>query len=117
LSRVSGVKQPGNSQFVSDRTDLSDDRRDQLLSCMGYRLEVVRRSYKVELSRAEERSWRLHRQLARGLPSATWPDWEPVVLSNLDKVRAGVRVNYTCAMSGGGLPTSRKTTSANYGQQ
>ena len=62
LSRLSGVRQPSISQFLSGRVDLSDDQLDRLLSCMGYRLEVVRRPVVPELTRSERRSWRLHRQ-------------------------------------------------------
>ncbi len=36
LSRVSGVRQPSISQFVSGRVDLSDEQLDRLLSCMGF---------------------------------------------------------------------------------
>jgi plasmid maintenance system antidote protein VapI len=43
LSRISGVRQPSISGFLSGRVDLSDDQLERLLSCMGYRLEVVRR--------------------------------------------------------------------------
>ena len=43
LSRLSGVRQPSISQFLSGKVDLSDDQLDRLLSCMGYRLEVSRR--------------------------------------------------------------------------
>ena len=43
LSRLSGVRQPSISGFLSGRVDLSDDQLDRLLSCMGFRLEVVRR--------------------------------------------------------------------------
>jgi plasmid maintenance system antidote protein VapI len=43
LSRVSGVHQPSISQFLSGKVELSDEQLDRLLSCMGYRLEVVRR--------------------------------------------------------------------------
>jgi hypothetical protein len=37
LSRLSGVRQPSISQFLSGTVDLSDDQLDRLLSCMGYR--------------------------------------------------------------------------------
>jgi len=43
LSRLSGVRQPSISGFLSGKVDLSDDQLDRLLSCMGFRLEVVRR--------------------------------------------------------------------------
>lgn len=64
LSRISGVRQPSISQFLFSKVDLSDEQLDRLLSCMGYRLEVVRRPVLPELTRSERRSWRLHRQLS-----------------------------------------------------
>src|SRR3954452_8161486 len=67
LSRLSGVHQPSISQFVSGKVDLSDDQLDRLLSCMGYRLEVVRQPVIPELTRSERRSWRLHRELVKHL--------------------------------------------------
>ena len=55
LSRLSGVRQPSISGFLSGRVDLSDDQLERLLSCMGYRLEVVRRPVIPELTRSERR--------------------------------------------------------------
>lgn len=52
LSRVSGVRQPSISQFISGRAQVSDDLPERLLSSMGYRLEVVRRPVKVDLRRS-----------------------------------------------------------------
>ena len=52
LSRVSGVHQPSISQFLSGKVELSDEQLDRLLSCMGYRLEVVRRPVVPELTRS-----------------------------------------------------------------
>jgi hypothetical protein len=69
LSRVSGVRQPSISQYLSGRVEMSDDMLDRLMSCMGRRLEVSRRSVRSELRRSEERSWRLHRQLSNHLDS------------------------------------------------
>ena len=51
LSRMSGVRQPSISQFLSGRIEMSDEMLDRLLSCLGYRLEVVRRPVRVELDR------------------------------------------------------------------
>ena len=51
LSRISGVRQPSISQFLSGRIEMSDDMLNRLLSCLGYRLEVVRRPVRVELDR------------------------------------------------------------------
>jgi len=91
LSRMSGVRQPSISQFLSGRGHLSDDMLDRLLSCMGYRLEVVRRPVKPELGRSAERSWRLHRQLAMHLTPESLRQWRPVMLANLRRLREGTR--------------------------
>ena len=65
LSRLSGVRQPSISQFLSGKVDLSDEQLDRLLSCMGYRLEISRQPVTPDLTRSERRSWKLHRELAR----------------------------------------------------
>ncbi|MFC6150141.1 MULTISPECIES: helix-turn-helix domain-containing protein [Mumia] len=91
LSRLSGVHQPSISQFLSGRVDLSDGQLDRLLSCMGYRLEVVRRPVVPELTRSERRSWRLHRQLSCHLTPDTLEEWIPRLERNLDRERTSVR--------------------------
>jgi transcriptional regulator with XRE-family HTH domain len=91
LSRISGVRQPSISQFLSGRGHLSDDMLDRLLSCMGYRLEVVRRPVKQELGRSPERSWRLHRQLSMHLTPRNLVDWRPIMLRNLRRLRDSTR--------------------------
>jgi transcriptional regulator with XRE-family HTH domain len=91
LSRISGVRQPSISQFVSGRGHLSDDMLDRLLSCMGYRLEVVRRPVKQDLGRSPERSWRLHRQLSMHLTRGTFSEWRPLMLRNLQRLRESTR--------------------------
>jgi transcriptional regulator with XRE-family HTH domain len=82
LSRVSGVHQPSISQFLSGKVELSDEQLDRLLSCMGYRLEVVRRS--------ERRSWRLHRQLSTHLTRTSLEQWLPTIQRNWERLRNGV---------------------------
>jgi transcriptional regulator with XRE-family HTH domain len=91
LSRVSGVRQPSISQFLSGRGHLSDEMLDRLLSCMGYRLEVIRRPVRHELGRSPKRSWELHRRLSSHLTSATLNEWRPTVLRNLSRLREGTR--------------------------
>jgi len=86
LSRVSGVRQPSISQFLSGRVELSDDQLDRLLSCMGYRLEVVRRPVEPDLTRSERRSWRLHRQLSSHLTRSSLQQWRPVIERNLERL-------------------------------
>jgi len=90
LSRISGVHQPSISQFLSGRVDLSDDQLDRLLSCMGRRLEVVRRSVEPELNRSERRSWLLHRRLSSQLTRTSLGEWRPTIERNLVRLREGV---------------------------
>jgi transcriptional regulator with XRE-family HTH domain len=91
LSRISGVRQPSISQYLSGRGHLSDDMLDRLLSCMGYRLEVVRRPFRQELGRSPKRSWELHRRLSSHLTSDTFSEWRPTMLRNLTRLREDTR--------------------------
>ena len=86
LSRLSGVRQPSISQFLSGRVELSDDQLDRLLSCMGYRLEVVRRPVVPELNRSERRSWQLHRRLSTHLDRTSLKEWRPIIERNLNRL-------------------------------
>lgn len=90
LSRVSGVHQPSISQFLSGKVELSDEQLDRLLSCMGYRLEIVRRPVSPELTRSERRSWRLHRRLSRHLTRTSLEQWRPTIERNLERLRGNV---------------------------
>lgn len=90
LSRLSGVHQPSLSQFLSDKVALSDEQLDRLLSCMGYRLEIIRQPVSPDLTRSERRSWRLHRELARHLTRSTLTQWQPTIERNLRRLRSGV---------------------------
>ena len=91
LSRLSGVHQPSISQMLSGRIEMSDDQLDRLLSCMGRRLEVVRRSVTPRLTRSERRSWRLHRQLSTSLTRSRLQEWRPTITRNLIRLHRGVR--------------------------
>ena len=86
LSRISGVRQPSISQFLTGRIEMSDEMLDRLISCLGYRLEVVRRPVRVELDRSHMRSWRLHRQLACHLNRDGLERWAPTIRLNLDRL-------------------------------
>ena len=86
LSRLSGVRQPSISQFLSGTVDLSDEQLDRLLSCMGYRLEVSRRPVVPKLTRSERRSWRLHCRLSIRLTPASLEEWRPVIRSEERRV-------------------------------
>ena len=87
LSRLSGVRQPSISGFLSERVHLSDEQLDRLLSCMGRRLEVVRRPVVPELTRSERRSWQLHRQLSTQLNRDSFEQWQSRIDRNLDRLR------------------------------
>ena len=91
LSRISGVRQPSISQYLSGRVEMSDDMLDRLLSCMGYRLEVVRRPVQHELGRSPKRSWQLHRQLSTHLTPETLNDWRPTILRNLQRLKGSTQ--------------------------
>jgi transcriptional regulator with XRE-family HTH domain len=91
LSRLSGVHQPSISQYLSGRVDMSDDQLDRLLSCMGYRLEVLRRPVVADLTRSERRSWRLHLRLSSHLSPSTLDDWRPTLTKNLKRLRSSVQ--------------------------
>ena len=91
LSRISSVRQPSIGQFLSGRTPMSDDMLDRLLSCMGYRLETLRRPVKPNPGRSPERSWRLHRQLSIHLTPQTLVEWRPTIRRNLERLRGSVR--------------------------
>jgi len=90
LSRLSGVRQPSISQFLSGKVDLSDEQLERLLSCMGYRLEVVRRPVVPDLTRSERRSWRLHRRLSTHLTRSSLEQWRPRIERNLERLRETV---------------------------
>ncbi len=91
LSRMSGVRQPSISQFLSGRIEMSDEMLDRLLSCLGYRLEVVRRPIRVELDRSHLRSWRLHRQLTTHLEPDALEGWVPTIQRNVERLRRSVQ--------------------------
>jgi transcriptional regulator with XRE-family HTH domain len=90
LARVSGVRQPSISQFLSGKTELSDEQLDRLLSCMGFRLEVERRAVPAVLTRSERRSWLLHHRLTQRLTADNLAEWRPTIEANLARLRAGV---------------------------
>lgn len=90
LSRLSGVRQPSISGFLSGRVDLSDEQLDRLLSCLGYRLEVIRRPVRPDLTRSEHRSWQLHRLVSTLLNRDSLDRWRPVIGQNLDRLGHGV---------------------------
>ena len=70
---------------------MSDDMLERLLSCMGYQLEVVRRSVRPVLTRSTERSWRLHRQLSTHLTKSSLESWLPIIERNLERLNESVQ--------------------------
>ncbi len=91
LSVLSGVKQPSLSQMLHGRIDMSDDMLDRLLSCMGYRLEVVRRPVSMDLDRSSERRWRMHQRLVAQLSPDSLRRWRPILRRNLERLRESTR--------------------------
>lgn len=91
LSSLSGVKQPSLSQMLHGRVQMSDHMLDRLLSCMGYRLEVVRRPVPVKLDRSSRRRWLLHERLVESLNVENWSKWRPTVRRNLKNLRSSTR--------------------------
>lgn len=81
------MRQPSISGFLSDKVDISDDMLDRLLSCMGFRLEVVRRPVVPKLTRSERRSWQLHRRLSTLLNRESFQEWRPTLERNLQRRR------------------------------
>jgi hypothetical protein len=69
---------------------------DRLLSCMGYRLETVRRPVRQGLDRSVKRSWELHRRLSTHLTRETPNEWRPIMLRNLQRLREGTRGQPIC---------------------
>lgn len=90
LSQISGVHQPSISQFISGKVKMSDEQLDRLLSCMGFRLEVVRRPTTPNLTRSERRSWLLHRSLSEQMTRTQLNGWLPRIKHNLNRLRDGV---------------------------
>ena len=57
---------------------------------MGHTMEIERRVSVPNLTRAERRSWLLHRAVARRLDPQTLADWGPTIRRNLDVLSQGV---------------------------
>ena len=91
LSQLSGVKQPSLSQMLSGRIEMSDEMLDRLLSCVGYRLEVVRRPVRVQLDRSSRRRWRMHQLLVSQLSPEALKQWTPTIRRNLRQLRRDTR--------------------------
>jgi hypothetical protein len=73
------------------RIEMSDDMLARLLSCMGYRLEVVRKPVPVHLNRSDERRWRLHRRLVAVLSPDSVRQWGPLLTRNLERLQKSTR--------------------------
>jgi transcriptional regulator with XRE-family HTH domain len=86
LARISGVRQPSISQFLSGKVDFSDEQLDRLLCCMGFRLEVTRRPVAPALTRSELRSWKLHRSISAQLNPSSLAQSEHLIIRNLDRL-------------------------------
>ena len=91
LSALSGVKQPSLSQMLHGRIEMSDEMLDRLLSCLGYRLQVMRRPVRVQLERSSRRRWRMHQLLVSQLSPEVLQQWTPTILRNLRQLRRDTR--------------------------
>lgn len=91
LARISGIRQPSISQYLAGKTDFSDDQLERLLACMGYQLEVTRRPVSAELTRAERRSWLLHKHLSAALNEDILKAWTSPIGDNLTRLRTQVQ--------------------------
>lgn len=91
LARMSGVRQPSISKFLSGDAPLSDDMLARLLQCLGYRLEVVRRAVPAELRGSDRIRWLLHRRLAEKLDAHALVQWEPRILANVAELRGSTQ--------------------------
>lgn len=89
LARLSGVRQPSISQILAGKIDCSDDQLARLLARMGYLLGVTRHAAAADLTRSEQRSRTVHRQLATHITSIWITDWAPTVLANIQRLRTG----------------------------
>lgn len=116
LARISGIRQPSISQFLSGRTELSDEQLDRLLTCMGYRLEVSRHATRPDLTKSERRSWQLHRHIAAHLTPENLARWRPLMTDNLARLQqnthgephTGNIANWQAIIAAGDLPTLRR---------
>lgn len=91
LASTSGIRQPSISQYLAGKTDFSDEQLDRLLACMGYELEVTRRPVPVSLTRAERRSWLLHKRLSAALNEETLTQWTAQISHNLNCLRTQIQ--------------------------
>jgi plasmid maintenance system antidote protein VapI len=64
LARLSGIKQPNISAFLTGKRPLNDHTLRRLMNSLGYDVEVQLRTVQPELTHRERRSWLLHRAIA-----------------------------------------------------
>lgn len=91
LARISGVRQPSISGFLSGRVPMSDEMLDRLLACMGYELVVTRSAAQPPMTRDSRRRWLLHRELASTLDEGSWPVWQKTMRAGIRRLRASTR--------------------------
>lgn len=91
LARMTGVRQPSISGFISGRVELSDDQLDRLLSAMGFSLEVRREAIPASLTHSELCSWALHRRVSAHLNEKSLTQWSARLHHNIERLRSGMR--------------------------
>lgn len=87
LSRVSGVRQPNISGYLSGRKPLGESVFTHLLSCLGYESQVRVEVVEPQLTRSERRSWLLHRHISGVVDDERFDDLQPMLIGNLSRVR------------------------------
>jgi transcriptional regulator with XRE-family HTH domain len=87
LARISGMRQPSISAYLSGRRPMSDDLLDRLLNCMGFQLQVDRNPVRKDLDRSPRLYWLLGRWYARNLTPEIFLEWRPIFLRNLEHLR------------------------------
>ncbi|MDR1791413.1 MAG: helix-turn-helix transcriptional regulator [Propionibacteriaceae bacterium] len=86
LSALTGVSQGRISYYLAGKAGMSQEMARMLLSALGFEAHFEVRAMVPVFTKAEKRSWALHRQISRKLDEAALQAWEGKVSSNLAKL-------------------------------
>ncbi|MDR0432617.1 MAG: helix-turn-helix domain-containing protein [Bifidobacteriaceae bacterium] len=89
LSGLTGVSQGRISEYVAGKVTMSQAMLSHLLSAMGYAAEIA--VIRAPLNISDERSWRLHRAVAKKLTAGVIGKAKPRLIKNVLAQRAAVR--------------------------
>ncbi|MDR2372889.1 MAG: helix-turn-helix transcriptional regulator [Bifidobacteriaceae bacterium] len=89
LSRLTGVSQGRISEYAAGKVAMSQAMLSHLLSAMGYAAELT--VFPVPMNSSDQRSWRLHRAVARKLTRGGLSQIKTQLISNLRAQRTSVR--------------------------